>query len=184
VNTLRFDYKTMQATPEWLTSVLRASGHLNRGEVSSVEQETMPSLAHFSAFIALKVKYAFRDHSDGESSRLPANFLMKLVKPEFYTEKEIGVYELFSDPELPLPIVRCYRTERAPEAKQGYMLLEDLTQTHHQPQMPLPPISDHGRHWHVNVASAFPVGPLIGLFLACIGHAELVPCAKCCIIES
>ncbi len=138
-----FDFEKVQATPEWLTSVLIKNGFLSEGEVSSIEQETTFSdRAFVSTFFLLKVEYSSQSASLKNSGQLPPKILMKMVKPEFYLEREIYFYDSISAAKTPLPLLTCYGTGKSPETKQGYMLLEDLTETHHQPQMPLPPVLD------------------------------------------
>jgi len=131
-----FDFKTMQAKPEWLTSVLTKNGFLTKGEVSSIHQEPIfDDRAFFSDFFSLKIEY-----SESSQGGKPVNIIMKMVKPEYYIEKEINLYESLVDLHVPLPLLKCFGTAKSPATKQGYMLLEDLRQTHDQPQMPLPPV--------------------------------------------
>ena len=140
-----FDFEKAKATPEWLTSVLINNGFLSEGAVSSIEQETtFSNIAYSSTLLSLKVKYSSESASLKNSGQLPSKILMKLLKPEFYddTHKEIDFYNHAADTKVPLPLLTCYGTEKSPETKQGYMLLQDLTQTHHQPQWPLPPVYD------------------------------------------
>jgi len=127
----KFDFKKKQATPEWLTSILVKNGFLSKGEVSSIEQEietTLSDIANASTFFSLKVNY-----SQESLGHLPSKILMKMMKPIFYdiTQKEIDFYDDAMNTKVPLPLLTCYGTEKSPDIKQGYLLLENLTQTHH-----------------------------------------------------
>jgi len=126
---VRFDFKTERVTPEWLTSVLTGNGFLTQGQVSSVGQKaTLSGAGNASSFFSLEPNY-----TEGSSGRLPPSIIMKMMKPKFYdiTQKEIDFYVDAMGDSLPLPILTCYGTEKSPDTKQGYLLLEDLTGTHH-----------------------------------------------------
>jgi hypothetical protein len=135
----RFDFEQKQATPEWLTSVLVKNGFLKKGEVYSIRQKAADLRGGTSDFFSLKVLYS--QESDGH---LPPKIIIKMTKPKFYDValKEIDFYDIVSSTKTPLPLVTCYGTENSPSTKQGCILLEDLTETHHQPQVPLPPFQD------------------------------------------
>lgn len=125
----KFDFKKKQATPEWLTSVLLENGFLSKGEVTSIEQEiTLSGAGAASTFFSLKINY-----SQESLGNLPSNIIMKMMKPIFYdiTHKEIDFYDDAMNTKVPLPLLTCYGTEKSPETKQGCLLLEDLTSTHH-----------------------------------------------------
>jgi len=124
-----FDFELEQATPEWLTSILTENGFLAEGKVSSVKKEaTLPGAGNASNFFSLKVEYA-----EGSLGYLPSSIIMKMQRREFYdvTHKEMDFYEDAMEQRSPLPILTCYGTEKSPATKQGYLLLEDLTHTHH-----------------------------------------------------
>ncbi len=125
----KFDFEKKQATPEWLTAVLLKNGFLSKGEVISIEQEiTLSGAGAASTFFSLKINY-----SQESLGNPPSNIIMKMMKPEFYdiTHKEIDFYDDAMNTKVPLPLLTCYGTEKSPETKQGCLLLEDLTQTHH-----------------------------------------------------
>lgn len=125
----KFDFRKKEATPEWLTSVLLENGFLSKGEVTSIEQEiTLSGAGAASTFFSLKINY-----SQESLGNLPSNIIMKMMKPIFYdiTHKEIDFYDDAMNTKVPLPLLTCYGTEKSPETKQGCLLLEDLTSTHH-----------------------------------------------------
>ncbi len=132
-----FDFGTKQATAKWLTSVLHENGFLFEGKVSAVEQKETRFDSFVSTFFSLKVGY-----SKSSSGKMPQNMIMKLVKPEFYRESEIDFYSFVSDKDVPLPLIDCYGTEKSPETREGYILLEDLSHTHYQTQHPIPPLPE------------------------------------------
>jgi hypothetical protein len=137
----KFDFEKKQATPEWLTSILVKNGFLSKGKVSSIEQEISKSFGSTitSTFFSLKVNY-----SQESLGLLPSKILIKMIKPEFYDigQKEVNFYDAVLNTKTPLPLVTCYGTEKSPETKQSYILLDDLTHTHYQTKWPLPPAQD------------------------------------------
>ena len=134
----KFDFKKKKATPEWLTSILKKNGFLVKGSVFSVEQEpTLANSSFISDFISLKVNY-----SQDSLGHVPSKFLMKMIKPKYYTEKEVDFYNALSNAKTSFPTLTCYGTEKSPKTQQGYILLDDLTHTHHTISSSLPPSQD------------------------------------------
>jgi len=136
---VKFDFEDKQASPEWLTSVLTKNGSLSKGKVSSVVQEpvAVPNSNQIADFYSLKVEY-----TSANMNGLPSRFLIKLIKPGFYGEKEIDFYKLITEEQPTFPMVRCFGVEKFPDIKRGYVLLEDLRETHHQPGWQLSPTSN------------------------------------------
>ncbi len=135
----KFDFENMQATSDWLTFVLAKNGFLSKGSVSSIEQETLTvgNTGSMADFISLNVKY-----SQNRWDRLPSKILMKVMKLEIHTEKEIDYYEFFLNTKPSFSMIQCYGVEKSPETKQSCLLLEDLRHTHHHSRWPLPPTED------------------------------------------
>ena len=134
---VNFNFKTKQATPEWLTSVLSRNGFLSNGKVSSIEQSKFASASFISNFISLRLTY-----SPGSLGPKPPKIILKAIKPEFVeTEehRELNFYNLVFDIQTELPLLTCFGTEICPETNQYCLLLEDLTTTHHQSTYPVPP---------------------------------------------
>lgn len=138
-----FDFETNKATPQWLTAVLRNNGFLSDGEVTSIKQKAILKNKSFvSAFHSLSVNYAKGSTPSNMGESLPSNFVIKILKRKYYSEKEINFYQIAPSKNSPLPFITCYGTEKSPKTKQGYILLADLTLSHHQTDYALPPFID------------------------------------------
>lgn len=139
-----FDYETPKATPEWLTSVLRKNGFLTNGQVVSIEQEKTFQQSIRDSFLSLKVEYTPESTSQKTEKSPPSKIIMKMINPEQFSwaQKEVDFYrETLGDISLQ-GVMTCYGMEKIPEKKQGYVLLEDLTQTHYQTDWPMPPMQN------------------------------------------
>ena len=130
-----------EITPEWLTGRLRMQGHLQRGKVAGV------SFKHFKTFFSdiyrLEVSY-----STDIQPRLPSKLLLKIPFPENRAalnmgRDEVAVYralwETMDDP----PVVRCFDSVYSIASHRSHLLLADLSDTHFQPEVPVPPLRRH-----------------------------------------
>lgn len=134
---VNFNFKTKQATPEWLTFVLSSNGFLSNGKVSSIEQTIFKTGSFISNFVLLRITY-----SPGSSGPKPPKIILKAIKPKFVESeqhRELSFYNLVLDIQTELPLMTCFGTEICPETNQYCLLLEDLTTTHHQNPYPVPP---------------------------------------------
>ena len=125
-----------QATPTWLTEVLRESGHLPQGRV--VDVQPIPGPKAVSLIIPLQVRYS----GDAPSSA-PSRLILKISKSALKSEspKEIEFYQSVANNVTNLPIIRCYQAVYAPDVGQFHLLLEDLSETHFpHPPSQLPPL--------------------------------------------
>src|SRR2546421_5766455 len=133
-----------EATPEWLTEVLRRGGVLDRGRVVAVNLKSSRTLL-VSDIFHLEVAY-----SHDAAPAAPARLFLKISRPVFQPEaatdhsrKEVEFYTrvapLMHDP----PIPRCYDAAFSAEGRAAHLLLEDLSETHFQPPSPLPPSELH-----------------------------------------
>ncbi|MBI3972547.1 MAG: phosphotransferase [Chloroflexi bacterium] len=138
-----------QATPKWLAEVLRRSGSLVHQQVATVEYSPGAETAMWR-LVHLSPSYS----PDAPSA--PSALLLKLPRrwpgqnPAFHIlgrAHEVSFYTHVA-PALAMaavPIVRCFsaahdpRAFQAPETADAHVLVEDLSQTHWQPEHPLPP---------------------------------------------
>jgi len=125
-----------QATPTWLTEVLRESGHLPQGQVVDVQPKPSPKAV--SLIIPLQVRY-----SEDAPNSAPSRLILKIAKPFVKSQipKEVEFYGSIVNSVTNLPVIRCYQAVYSPEVGLFHLLLEDLSQTHlpHPPSQ-LPPL--------------------------------------------
>ena len=110
-----------QATPTWLTEVLRESGHLSQGQV--VDVQLQPSPKAVSLIIPLQVRY-----SEDAPNSAPSRFILKVSKPFVKSEipKEVEFYRFIANSVTNLPLIRCYQAVYSPEVGRFHVLLEDV----------------------------------------------------------
>jgi len=83
------------------------------------------------------------------SSDLPARLFLKVTKPELHVEyrlagqREVQFYRHIASDQTDLPIPRCYLAEWDPQENHASLLLEDLSTSHTQRPLPLPPGPAH-----------------------------------------
>jgi hypothetical protein len=128
-----------QLTPEWLTERLRLNGHLARGRVSRLGLEHFKTL--FSHIYRLEVTY-----SRGASPELPRRLLLKAHFTNDAASAEMGrnevlVYRVLAEAMTDPPVVRCF--DASADSRGSHLLLEDLSETHDQPELPVPPSTRH-----------------------------------------
>jgi hypothetical protein len=115
-----------QATPSWLTDVLRADGCLDRGTVLEVRRSSRTTAT-------ATVHYLQPAYSPEAPASAPSRLFLKISRPdaplgdtareaEFYTQ----VAAAMPDP----PSVRCYEAAFWPESGRAHILLEDLSASH------------------------------------------------------
>jgi hypothetical protein len=102
-----------QATPTWLTEVLREIGHLPQGQVVDVQPKPSPKAV--SQIIPLQVRY-----SEDAPSSAPSRLILKISKPFLKSErpKEIEFYHSIANSLTNLPIIRCYQAVYSPDVGQ------------------------------------------------------------------
>lgn len=135
-----------QITPAWLTDVLTTDGILQRGEVVGVGFDTDSFNKGFVSRIArLTVRY-----SEDVVEDLPTHFFLKMSKPDLHIEvlkagrHEIEFYQAMTRfPENPVPIPYCYDAAYDETNGQSHLLMSDLSETHFQRPLPLPPSNRH-----------------------------------------
>lgn len=128
------------ATPKWLTEVLRKGGFLNQGTVINVKNRLTKKL-FVSVVSRLEVSY-----SADASASAPSKLFLKISLPELsqvassehYT-KEVEFYNIIARKMKDPPFIRCFDAAYSTESGTYYLLLDDLSETHFQPESPLPP---------------------------------------------
>src|SRR5262245_51093009 len=130
-----------QITPGWLTNILRQNGHLVRGGFSQLNKEDFKTF--FSHIYRLGVNY-----SKDATPALPSKMLLKVPLIENEAALNMGKDEVFvyntlknamNDP----PVVRCFDAIYSPDSHRSHLLLEDLSDSHFQPELPIPPSERH-----------------------------------------
>ena len=134
-----------QVTPDWLTEQLRAKTALQQGKVTRLEGSSETFNRGFMADITkFKVSY-----SSDASGQLPENLLLKRAKPNLHPElvsrssHEAKFYQAMASLTTRLPIPTCYSVEYDPITHQAHILMEDLSATHFQRPLPIPPSNRH-----------------------------------------
>jgi hypothetical protein len=130
-----------QITPGWLTNILRRNGHLVQGGVIALDKECFKTL--FSLFYRLEAQY-----SNDAIPALPSKMLLKLPLPDNEASLKMGKDEVFvyntltkamNDP----PVVPFFDAVYSPDSRRWQILMGDMSNSHFQPELPIPP---SGRH--------------------------------------
>ena len=137
-----------QIDPEWLAGVLRASGDLREGRVSSVEAVQDTSTHATNA--RLLVRY-----SEDAIGRKPSSLFLKLCKPEsslLFGRTEIDLYAKIGAPMADSPVPKCYHYAYAENSGRYHLLLQDLSDTHHH-NWDVEPTADSARKTAAGLAN-------------------------------
>lgn len=131
-------------TPVLLTEILTASGVLQAGAVTAVACEMASAQKGFISNVA-----AFQlTYSDDVQGDVPRRLFLKVTKPDLHPEyglvgeHEIKFYTDILPSEPKLPVARCYYAEWDVAAHRAALVLADLSQSHFQRPLPLPPAPD------------------------------------------
>jgi len=129
--------------PDTLTDILSACGVLRSGAVTAVACDMESSQKGFISNVAtFNVTY-----SPDAKGDLPQRFFLKVTKSELHPEyRQVGQHEIsFYTTILPsahdLPAPRCYYADWDADTQHAVLLLADLSQSHFQRPLPLPPAS-------------------------------------------
>jgi hypothetical protein len=131
-----------QITRAWLTDRLRQNGHLAFGD-SVAQLSVSHACTLFSDIYRLEVSY-----SSDAAARLPSKLLLKVP----FSDKEVclkmgkdeaAAYRMLTEMMPDPPFVRCFDALYSPESYRSHLLLEDVSDTHFQPEIPLPPSERH-----------------------------------------
>lgn len=131
-----------QITPEWLARKLNQAGTLPQGEVLSIQtvKRTQPTATWFADISFMEVSYSVK-----VPLSTPKRLFLKLSKPNLkptdlvYGRKEVEFYNTIARVMDDPPLARCYDAVYDPGTGRSHILLDDLSETHFQPQPPLPP---------------------------------------------
>jgi hypothetical protein len=130
-----------ELTPDWLTARLRQNGHLLEGEVSRL------GITHFKTFFSniyrLEVVY-----SVDSTLAPPSKLLLKVPFPENLAalnmgRDEVAIYRVLREAMSDPPVVRCFDSVYSADSHRSHLLLEDLSDSHFQPEIPVPPVLRH-----------------------------------------
>ncbi len=137
-----------QVTPEWLTAKLRERGVLPRGAVSHIEFDSTTFNQGFVSNIA-RLKISYSQDAFGKLPRnVPNSLFLKMSKPDVHPEMlkrgchEISFYRAVQPIAHELEIPICYDAECDAEQR-SHLLIQDLSETHFQKPLPLPPSNRH-----------------------------------------
>lgn len=121
-----------QATPAWLTGVLRENGLLRRGEVVDVQNSLTKALPR-AVVSRLAVTYS-------TETAAPSRLFLKISGPDpSATGKEVEFYRTVAKGMSCPPLIRCYDAAHSAESGGSHLLLDDLSETHFQTESPQPP---------------------------------------------
>lgn len=130
-----------EVTPEWLTGVLRQSGFLSRGKVIKVENKLTKRLL-VSVVSRLEVSYS----ADASAPPAPSQLFLKISGPDsvqvVFSEphsREVEFYNVIAAEMSDPPFIRCYDAAYSAESGNSHLLLDDLSETHFQPESPHSP---------------------------------------------
>jgi thiamine kinase-like enzyme len=133
-----------QVTPDWLTRVLRASGHIDQERVTNVEFKSSRQT------IISNIHYLQAGYTADTSERLPSKLFLKLSKDGFdsdiaarFGKRESEYYTVIAQSMDDPPSAMCYDAAFSPDTGKSHMLLADLSETHFQTEWPLPPSRPH-----------------------------------------
>ncbi len=134
-----------QATPAWLTDCLRAAGSLTAGQVAAVSGDTQAfNQGYLSNIAQLTLRY-----SAEAAGRRPERLFLKLSKPGLHAEllergrHEIAFYTEVGRGAADLAVPACYAAAYDPATHRSHLLLDDLSATHMQKPLPIPPSNRH-----------------------------------------
>jgi len=128
-----------QLTPEYLNDVLRSYGVLDSGKVVGVSV-TLTKKLTVSAVSRLALTYSAEAPDDA-----PRNLFLKMSvpanadNPQLNGGQEVEFYQKIAAQMPGSPLIRCYDAVFSPETTDYHLLLEDLSDTHFQPDTPTPP---------------------------------------------
>lgn len=133
-----------QVTSGWLTRVLRKGGFLKRGRVINVQNKLTKTLA-VSVVSRLEVGY-----SSDVPAHAPSKLFLKISRPALsktvfpeLNSKEVEFYHVIAPDMNDPPFIHCYDAAYSVEQDKSHLLLDDLSETHFQPESPLPPSNLH-----------------------------------------
>ncbi len=122
-----------EVTPRWLTRLLSENGFLKHGEVVSV-QNVLTRTLPLSVVSRLSVRYS-------SDSSAPSQLFLKISNDTLQqvNSKEVEFYRTVAREMNSRALIQCYDAQYSVESGRSHLLLEDLSETHLQPESPSPP---------------------------------------------
>jgi hypothetical protein len=133
-----------QATPIWLTQTLHASGALAQGHVTQVHCDTDT----FNKGQVGDVARLLLTYSADATGALPRTLILKTSRPDLHPElqtrgsHEVTFYNAIANFGVTLPVATCY-SAASDKAQRTHLLLADLSASHFQKPLPIPPSNHH-----------------------------------------
>jgi len=131
-----------QVSPAWLTRVLQKQGVLTQGKVTAVHKQPLRATISITSFLA---RFA-ASYSDDAPKSAPSRLFLKIARPDFDAalsarawKNEVEFYTTVVNAMSAPATVCCYDAAYAPETGRAHVLLADVSDTHFQPEWPLPP---------------------------------------------
>lgn len=132
-------------TPEWLTRILKANGSLVEGEVAQIEEDDKTyNQGQVADITRLAIQY-----TQSATGLLPTNLLLKQPKWNLHPElrnrssHEAKFYAAIAELGVRLPLPTCYSVAYNETAQTSHILMADLSATHFQRPLPIPPSQAH-----------------------------------------
>lgn len=114
------------ATPAWLSTILREAGYISQGSVVSAEQRVSDAFNSSTAHLRLV-------YSEEATATPPQDLVLKLQK-NHDGENEVQFYRLVAQLGANLPMLApCFALDYDAQSGNSYLLLEDLSPTHVEP---------------------------------------------------
>lgn len=118
----------VQATPDWITGILKKSGCLKNGSVIRVRKRSWTTITSI-------VSHLYLDYSEDASASSPSRLLLKISRPEATLgggKREVEFFNKVAKAMGDPPSPRCYDATYSPGTNRYHILLEDLADTHFQ----------------------------------------------------
>jgi hypothetical protein len=135
-----FSPNTKPLTPAQLTAILSTCGVLEKGRVTLIDWDTQTFNQGYTSQVALLKPH----YSKGSAGKRPANLFYKHSRTDTHPEiqargrREVEFYRAMGSLPPTGAIPACYYAA-ADEAGEAGLILEDLSPTHMQRPLPIPP---------------------------------------------
>ncbi len=127
-----------EVTPEWLTGVLRENGFLPQGQVTGIKNILAKT---FLLSIVFRLEISYSD--DATAAFAPLKIFLKTSRPDLPPElgseinrKEVEFYHTIQALMPDAHFIRCYDAAYSEESGGMHLLLDDLSDTHFQTDVP------------------------------------------------
>lgn len=134
-----------QVESDWLTSVLKAKGALEQGQVTQISCDDESYNKGFVSNIARLTL----DYSEDAAGMLPKQLFLKMSQPGVHVEylnagrHEIEFYRAMMRYAHQIPIATCYDAQYNEKRGASHLIMTDLSDTHFQRPLPIPPSNRH-----------------------------------------